>query len=54
MKTLQYSPIANSSELVTCTVISVDNGLLITSTGCADPSSSLTVYSDWLNFTEIA
>ena len=36
------------SLLLTCTVISVDDGLLRTSTGCAGPSSSSTLYADWL------
>jgi len=34
------------SLLITCTVISNDDGLLRTSTGCAGPSSSLTMYID--------
>ena len=34
--------------LLTCTVISVDDGLLRTSTGCAGPSSSSTLYVDSL------
>ena len=38
----------------TCTVISVDDGLLRTSTGCADRASSLTLYVDWLNDMVIA
>ena len=33
---------------VTCTVILVDDGLLRTSTGCTDPSPSLTLYVDRL------
>ena len=33
------------------TVISVDDGLLRTSTGCAGPSSSLTLYVDLVNMT---
>ena len=32
----------------TCTVISVDDGLLRTSTGCAGPSSSSTLYVVWV------
>ena len=44
VKILYYSPIADPSVLVTCTVISVDDGLLRTSTGCAGPTSSLTLY----------
>ena len=39
---------------LTFTVISVDDGLLRTSTGCAGPSSSLTLYVDWLKLTETA
>ena len=46
MKVLQYSPVAEPSVLVTCTVISVDDGLLRTSTGFVDPPSSLTLYVD--------
>jgi len=34
---------------LTCTIISVDDGLLRTSTGCAGPSFSSTLYVDWLN-----
>ena len=33
------------------TVILVDDGLLRTSTGCAGPSSSSTLYTDWLKET---
>ena len=54
MKILQYLPVADPSVLVTCTVISVDDGLLITSTGCIGPASSLTLYSDWSNITVTA
>ena len=42
-------PVANPSVLNTLIVISVDDGLLRTSTGCAGPSSSSTLYVDWLN-----
>ena len=49
---LVYSPVAVMSLFLTCTVISVDDGLLRTSTGCAGPSSSLTLYADWLKLTE--
>ena len=51
---LVYSPVAVMSLLLTCTVISVDDGLLRTSTGCAGPSSSSTLYVDWLKLTIIA
>ena len=51
---LVYSPVAVMSLLLTCTVISVDDGLLTTSTGCAGPSSSSTLYVDWLKLTNIA
>ena len=51
---LVYSPVAEMSLLVTCIVISVDDGLLRTSTGCAGPSSSLTLYVDWLKFTVVS
>ena len=54
MKILQYLPVADPSVVVTCTVILVDNGLLTTSTGCAGPASSLTLYSDRLNITVTA
>jgi len=37
-----------------CTAISVDDGLLRTSTGCAGPSSSSTLYVDWLKVTVVA
>ena len=37
--------------LDTVIVISVDDGLLRTSTGCAGPSGSLTLYTDWLKDT---
>ena len=39
---------------VTSTVISVDDGLLRTNTGCAGPSSSFTLYVDWLKNIVIA
>ena len=48
---LPYSPMAVLLIALTCTVISVDDGLLRTSTGCAGPSSSLTLYVDWLKVT---
>ena len=38
----------------TCTVISVDDGLLRTSTGCANPASSSTLYVDWVKDMVIA
>ena len=43
-----HSPVADPPVLDTVTVISVDDGLLRTSTGCAGPSASLTLYTDWL------
>jgi len=46
---LVYSPVAVMSLLVTCTVISVDDGLLRISTGCASPLFSPTLYVGWLN-----
>ena len=51
---LVYSPVAVMSLLVTCTVILVDDGLLRTSTGCAGPSSSSTLYVDWLKLMVMA
>ena len=45
---LIYSPVVVMSLLLTCMAISVDDGLLRTNTGCAGPSSSLTLYVDWL------
>jgi len=42
---------AVTSVSLTCTVISVDDGLLRTSTGCAGPSPSLNLYVEWLNDT---
>jgi len=45
-------PFAVTSLLFTCTVISIDDGLLRTSTGCASSSSPLTLYIDWLNVTK--
>ena len=39
---------------LTCTVISVDGGLVRTSTSCTSLSSSLTLYVDWLNVTVVA
>ena len=44
-------PVADPSVLNTLIVISVDDGLLRTSTGCAGPSSSSTLYVDWLKLT---
>ena len=46
--------VAVFSVSLTCTLISVDDGLLRTSTGCADISFSLTLYVDWLKMTVIA
>ena len=51
---LVYSPVALMSLLLTLKVISVDDGLLRTSTGCAGPSASLTLYVDRLKLTVIA
>jgi len=51
---LVYSPVAVLSLLLTCTVISVDDGLLRTSTGCAGPLSSSTLYVDWLKLIVLA
>ena len=48
---LVYSPVAVMSLLLTCTVISVDDGLLRTSTGCTVLLPSSTVYFDWLKCT---
>jgi len=44
-------PVADPSVLNKLIVISVDDGLLRTSTGCAGPLSSLTLYFDLMNFT---
>lgn len=46
-----YLPIAELSLFITCTITSVDDGLLRTNTGSAGPSSSLTMYVDWLKDT---
>ena len=43
---LVYLPVAVLFLFLTCIVILVDDGLLRTSTGCAGPSSSLTLYVD--------
>ena len=43
-----YIPNAVLLLLLIFTAISVDDGLLRTSTGCAGPSFSLTVYVEWL------
>ena len=48
---ISHSPVADPPVLDTVTVISVDDGLLRTSTGCAGPSGSLTLYTDWLKDT---
>ena len=48
------SPAADSSVLSTRTVISINDGLLRTSTGCADPAFSCTLYVDWLKLIVIA
>ena len=39
--------------LNTVTLTSIDDGLLRTNTGCADPTFSITLYIDWLNITII-
>ena len=52
--TLVYLPVVVMSLLLTCTVISVDDGLLRTSTGFTGPSSSSTLYADWLKLTVIS
>ena len=46
-----YSPVADPSVLVTVTLKSVDDGLLRTSTGCAGPALSLTLYAGCSNIT---
>ena len=46
-----YSLVALTAVSLTCTVISVDDGLLRTSTGCTAPSSSPTLYIALLNDT---
>ena len=51
---IQHSPKAVPLVLYTTTVISVDNGLLRTSTGCTILAPSLTLYVDWLNVTVIS
>jgi len=43
---LLHSLVAVFSVSLTCTVISVDDGLLRTSTGCTSPAPSLTLYAD--------
>ena len=43
---LYSSPVAAPLVLNICTVISVDDGLLRTSTGCAGPASSSILYVD--------
>jgi len=50
---LLHSPLAVFGISPTSTVISVDDGLLRTSTGCAGPAFSLTLYVDWLKETTI-
>ena len=46
-----YSPVADPPVSVTCTVNCVDDGLLRTSTGCAGPAFSLTLYAGCSNIT---
>ena len=48
---LVYSPVAVMSLLLTCTVISVDDGLLRASTSSTDLRPSLTLYFCHLNCT---
>ena len=48
-----YSPVLLLSSL-TFRVITVDDGLLRTSTGCTNPSPSLTLYVDSLKLIVIA
>ena len=48
---MSHLPVADPLVLITCTVISVDDGLLRTSTGCAGPLFSSTLYTDWLKLT---
>ena len=49
-----HSPQAVTLILNTSIVISVDDGLLRTITGCAGPSFSLMLYTDWLKDTVMA
>ena len=49
----KHSPVAVPLVVKTCTITVVDDGLLRTSTGCAGPSSSSTLYVDWLKLTYI-
>jgi len=51
---LLHSLVAVTPVSLTRTVISVDDGLLRTSTGCAGPAPSLTLYVDGLNDTLVA
>jgi len=46
-----YLPVADPSVLNTLIIISVDDGLLRTNTGCAGPSFSSTLWVDWLKDT---
>lgn len=46
-----YLLIAVMLVLITSIVISANDGLLRTNTGFIDPSSSLTLYVDWLKYT---
>ena len=50
----KHLPLAEPSVTFTITVISVDDGLLRANTGCAGPSSSSTMYVDWLKLTVIS
>ena len=50
----KHLPLAEPSVTFTITVKSVDDGLLRTSTGCVGPSSSSTMYVDWLKLTVIS
>ena len=54
IKITYYSPVADPSLVVTCTITSVDDGLLRTIVGCAGPPSSAILYVDSLNVTVMA
>ena len=51
---LVYSPVAVLLPFLICTVISAAIESLRTSTGCTDPSFSLTIYVDWLKLIDTA
>ena len=44
-----YVPVADPLVLNTCTLKLMDDGLLRTNNGCADPEFSWTLYVVWLN-----